>query len=275
MIKRNNIIVADDDEVLRMIITEVLKYEKYKMIQCRNGKEAVEASRSDEVALVLLDWDMPIMNGYEALQIIKSNELTKNLPVIMITGMMGDVSYLENAMKAGAHDFIKKPFDPEELVARVNSTFMLFNAIRENNEIKESELCSLASHTAHAAELFINIKRKINSIQHSNISDAVTAELNEILILLGEFNSANSWDAFQQQFTKYHPWFLCNLLKKHPQLSPSEIKLAILLRQQLSTKEIASLLYQEPDSIKVARSRLRKKIGLEQDDNLVGYLAQF
>ncbi len=72
-----------------------------------------------------------------------------------------------------------------------------------------------------------------------------------------------------------NPSFYKQFLEVHPDISPSEIRLCTLLRLNMSSKEIAAFIHQEEASIRVSRSRLRKKSGLCESDNLVGYLLKF
>ncbi|MBW6491942.1 MAG: hypothetical protein K0B15_12195 [Lentimicrobium sp.] len=89
--------------------------------------------------------------------------------------------------------------------------------------------------------------------------------------LLNEKDSA-FWKEFQLRFIDINSEFYKALKLRFPDLTPSEKKLAAFLRLNLSTKDIASIVYQNPESIKVARSRLRKKLGLSKDENLVSFL---
>jgi DNA-binding CsgD family transcriptional regulator len=83
---------------------------------------------------------------------------------------------------------------------------------------------------------------------------------------------SNIWREFELRFREVHQKFYHELNRKYPDLTPAEKKLATLLRLNLSTKDIAAITYLSPDSIKVARSRLRKKLGLAPEEDIVGFL---
>ena len=83
---------------------------------------------------------------------------------------------------------------------------------------------------------------------------------------------SNSWSGFRKWFTDIHPRFYENLNKICPSLTANDLKLASMLRMNLSSKEIASLTLRSLDSIHIARYRLRKKLDVEDDSHLVNFL---
>lgn len=98
----------------------------------------------------------------------------------------------------------------------------------------------------------------------TNIKDKLRNALSETI-----------WVQFDEQFRKVRPSFLKNFINTQPDLTPAEIKLASLLCLNLNTKEIAGILSQTYDSVRVSRTRLRKKLNLETEDGLVAYLLKF
>ena len=84
-----------------------------------------------------------------------------------------------------------------------------------------------------------------------------------------------AWKRHEDNFRELNPSFYNNFLKAHPNITPAEIRLSTLLRQNMSSKEIASFVHQEESSIRVSRTRLRKKLGLAESESLVGYLMRF
>jgi len=99
----------------------------------------------------------------------------------------------------------------------------------------------------------------INDIKHSFNAKVVNSAMKQ----------------FGEHFLNIHKDFDKNLLKAHPNTSPAEMKLATLLRLNLNTKEISAILHQAPDSIRVSRTRLRRKFNLDSDTNLTIYLMGF
>jgi tetratricopeptide (TPR) repeat protein len=97
-------------------------------------------------------------------------------------------------------------------------------------------------------------------------------ELNAIIHELENQSAENLWDEFDKTFRSIHTDFYHKLLKAHPDLSPSEIKIATFLKLNLSTKEIAALTFKSESGIKSMRHRLRKKLNISSESNLVNYL---
>ena len=119
------ILVIDDEQRFLDIITNTLKGSEYKVIQALNGEMGVMVARKFIPDIIICDWEMPVMNGIDAIKTLKQDGLTKNIPIIMATGAMTSPENLNTALKAGAMDYIRKPIDPIELTARINSALTL------------------------------------------------------------------------------------------------------------------------------------------------------
>ena len=108
---------------------------------------------------------------------------------------------------------------------------------------------------------------KINSIELEKVERIITR--------IQDNENIFSWDKLNAQFNITYPEFVSNVLAKYQNLTPSEIKLCALLRLNLSTKDIAEILNQTYDSVRVSRTRLRGKLNLGANDNLVTFLMKF
>ena len=108
------VLVVDDQEINRDILGSILE-DKYRLIYAENGQEAMELIRehTQELALILLDLMMPVMNGFEVLEQVKGDEELKRIPVIVLTA---DQSAELQALQMGAADFITKPVEIHEIV---------------------------------------------------------------------------------------------------------------------------------------------------------------
>ncbi len=96
--------------------------------------------------------------------------------------------------------------------------------------------------------------------------------------LIGELQrnaETQVWEEFEIRFQQVHNDFYENLNGKFPNLTPNERKLCAFLKLNMSTKEISAITFQTTNSITVARSRLRKKLGIDREENLVAFLNQF
>lgn len=108
--------IAEDDELILKTIEHKLLKEGHEVILTRNGKEAIETLKENDVDLTITDIMMPFASGIEILSAIKS--MGKDVPVIMLSSM-GQEEVVLNAFDLGASDFIVKPFSPSELMLRV------------------------------------------------------------------------------------------------------------------------------------------------------------
>ena len=130
------ILVIDDEQNIRKMLTRVLSPEGFIVKEANNGLEALKRLREENYSLVLLDLKMPILNGIETLKKIKDND--SNLPVIMMSAY-GSISEAVEAMKLGALDYLVKPFDIEELKIIVERAIKEYALKVENIYYREEE----------------------------------------------------------------------------------------------------------------------------------------
>ena len=112
-----NILVVDDDREIVGAIEIYLKKEGYKIIKAYNGNEALEKVKENEIHLIILDIMMPEKDGLETLEELRKD---KSIPVILLSAKSEDYDKI-GGLNQGADDYITKPFNPLELIARVNS----------------------------------------------------------------------------------------------------------------------------------------------------------
>jgi len=118
MNKPKDILVVDDSRIVQAMVTDILRAEGYSVRQAEHGRQALEMVVEQRPDLVLLDVMMPEMDGYETCAALR--EFPEYLPVLMITAK-GEVEDLVHGLEVGADDYISKPFDHVELLARVKS----------------------------------------------------------------------------------------------------------------------------------------------------------
>ncbi|MEM9458329.1 MAG: two-component system response regulator [Myxococcota bacterium] len=115
------ILVVDDEAGVRRVLNRLLSSEGYEVLEAASGQEALELLWTHGADTVLLDVMMPRMDGLEVCRRIRKNSRTAHTPVVFITAAV-DRQFRRQARKAGADDFLPKPFDEVELLARVNNT---------------------------------------------------------------------------------------------------------------------------------------------------------
>jgi two-component system chemotaxis response regulator CheY len=110
------VLVVDDAMFMRTKASKLLTQEGYEVIEAPNGAEAVEVYKAQKPDLVLMDITMPVMDGIEAVKAIKSHD--GDAKVIMVTAL-GQRRMVLEAIRAGAKDFVVKPFQPDKLIEAV------------------------------------------------------------------------------------------------------------------------------------------------------------
>ena len=110
------IFVVDDEPNIRLTLKIALQKESFNVIQCSNGQEALEKLNTEKPDLIILDFNMPVMDGFEFLGIIRKHNY--NIPVIFLSDY-ADVETRIEGLNLGADDYLGKPFSTKELIARI------------------------------------------------------------------------------------------------------------------------------------------------------------
>ncbi len=120
VIDGDRILIVDDDELIRMLLTSRLTDLGFSVSAAKNGEEAWSIIQEERIRLVLTDWDMPQLNGLGLLHRIRTMEGGESVYVIILTGRGNELD-LVVGLDAGADDFLAKPFDSEELRVRIQA----------------------------------------------------------------------------------------------------------------------------------------------------------
>jgi len=161
--------------------------------------------------------------------------------------------------------FIQK----KRILENEKEEYRLIGEIKSNEvDSKNRELSSFATNMLEKSELLNKIKLKLDQIKLGEIENANLA-LNNLNKLIENNNSLDTqWDDFKLHFESVHPVFFQNLTKKFPEITSNDHKMCAYIRMNLSQKEIAALLNINPQSVKMARNRLKKKLQLGTNDDL-------
>ena len=155
--KKNSILIVDDERDNISSLRTMLSAE-YTIFASTNGKDAIETAQEFLPDIILLDVLMPDMDGYEVLSLIKSNEITKDIPVIFITGLDNTDAEIKG-LAMGAADYILKPFHPAIVKLRIKNNLQLIERMRQDALITKIAHNFLAG--ANTDELYTNTLRMI------------------------------------------------------------------------------------------------------------------
>lgn len=115
---RGTVLVVEDDRMIRLLLERVLADSGFEVLLAGDGETGLDLAREHLPDAALLDIGLPGISGLEVLERLRADPLLARIPAIMVTAW-GDSEYVERARLSGAHDYIRKPFDATELIARV------------------------------------------------------------------------------------------------------------------------------------------------------------
>lgn len=124
--RSGRVLVADDHLEMRQNVTRLLRLEGFEVSSASNGQLALECIRKDwPFSLALLDINMPVMDGLTVLEHLRSEERTRRLPVILITGE-ADAKSIARGRELGAQDYVCKPYSISDLMSRIDRCLLAF-----------------------------------------------------------------------------------------------------------------------------------------------------
>ncbi|MGD0472888.1 MAG: response regulator [Candidatus Velthaea sp.] len=127
---RATIVIAEDDPATRMLLCRILTRASFIVHAFENGALACAAARAQRPDVIVLDWMMPVMDGCQAVEVLKSDSATRAIPIVMLSTHALDEDRLF-AFETGVQDFITKPVDARELVTRI-----------EHHLLRRSDICA-------------------------------------------------------------------------------------------------------------------------------------
>ncbi|MDP3462948.1 MAG: triple tyrosine motif-containing protein [Bacteroidales bacterium] len=167
-------------------------------------------------------------------------------------------------------------FKEKALIAEKEIIHLRNESLQNEIEHKNKELANTTLHLIHKNKILNNIKYQLNDLMDKSLPQT---KRNEIEFVISKINKELKNEKFQELFEGYfdgvHQDFIIRLKEKHPDLSPKELRLCAYLKMNLSTKEIAPLMNISIRGVEIGRYRLRKKLDLEREENLISYLINF
>ena len=105
-------LIADDSKVIRLLISKIMTNLGFSVIEAEDGEDVVELTQLKEPELIIMDWNLPVMDGIDALYKIRAMKLNK-IPKIIFCSASNDINRIQQAINGGADDYIIKPFDED------------------------------------------------------------------------------------------------------------------------------------------------------------------
>jgi two-component system cell cycle response regulator len=156
-----NILVVDDTPENAILLSRILKMSGYKVEIADNGSRAIELARIIPFDMILLDISMPGIDGFEACSRLKQDERTRDIPVIFISGLSAPEEKVK-AFRVGGVDYIDKPFDIEEVQARVE-THLVLRQLRRQLEEMNNTLAMRVDELSRSQQLLAERERKLRA----------------------------------------------------------------------------------------------------------------
>ncbi|HEY4756516.1 MAG TPA: response regulator [Ignavibacteriaceae bacterium] len=205
------ILVIDDLPENVFMLQDRLENEGYEVVTAYDGKTGIAKATSDMPDLILLDVMMPEMTGIEVCKILKQDTVTADIPIIIVTAKSG-ADDAKEGLDAGAFDYIKKPFEKVEMLARINSALKLAEAHKQVVEAEKRNIyAATVGTTNHKIKQPLTlislssaaIKRELNKEQISK--EAILNRLNYIETGINEItNILNQLNAIKKPLTSEH-----------------------------------------------------------------------
>lgn len=286
--QKKKILIVDDVPKNIELAANILQTRSYNITFAKSGASALEKVESIDFDLILLDVMMPEMDGFEVCEKLKANEKTKDIPVIFVTAR----SETENVVKGfelGAVDYVTKPFQTEELLARVKTHIDIRAKLEEKKNIEarlnssEDIAASNEKPTGGESEEVKNLREQLQSrkaeLENVTLFYELRSQMDKLIHdkspvarmeirHIKEMISNLFIDKSNQEFHK-------SLKAKFPKLTFDDLRLCSYLKQRFLNVEIAEFLETSPEAVYTRKSRLRQKLELEKDEDITDFLSNY
>ena len=233
--KGTTILVVDDAPENVALLSRILKMSGYNVSVAENGALAVESATASQPDLILLDINMPVMDGFQAFTRLRANEKTRDIPVIFISASDKSEDKIR-AFGVGGVDYIRKPFEYEEVQARVE-THLVLRRLRVQLEEANQELAVRVDELTHSQELLGQRERKLS---------AFVAALPSLAFILDEQGRYLEVMAIETSLLVARPSELLGKLVEDVMPPQEGAKIIDAIRQTIETGQIKVIEYKIP-----------------------------
>src|ERR1700761_8798969 len=151
-----NILIVDDKEENLVALNALLKRDDIRIFSSTSANQALKLAWENQVSIALVDVMMPGMDGFEFVEILKSNVRTRDIMVIFVTAISKEAKFAIKGYYSGTVDYLYKPLDPSITLAKVDS-FIKISRYREDIKQKEEELANFAAVVKNTSEIISHV----------------------------------------------------------------------------------------------------------------------
>lgn len=273
--EKRTILIVDDTANNIVLLNDILCQE-YKIRAASNGKQALVLARRDPMPdLIVLDIMMPEMDGYEVCRLLKEDEDTAEIPVIFISGLGKSRDKLQ-AFEVGGLDYITKPFESAEVLARVKLHLEL-SRMKRHLEAMVLLRTSKLEESNTALKVILEHRQSEREKVESNVMNYVDSLIMPHLKQLQETNQDSRQiyltDTIKAKLGEMTSQFSSGFGSRKVRLTRREMEVALLIKGGKTNLEITDCLCISESAVSFHRQNLRKKMGLlGRKVNLVAYL---
>lgn len=169
-----HILIVDDNVDMLDTLEHLFTFYEFKVSRAVNGEKGIKIAEKQDPDLIILDALMPVMNGFDACKILKENIKTKDIPIVFLSANYVEEEHRIMGLELGADDYILKPFNAKELVARVKSILhkkKLLENLKHDNKL-------LLEEKTDAFKEIDKLRKKTNELASSQITDQLTGLYN-------------------------------------------------------------------------------------------------
>jgi len=296
-----HILYVDDEEGNLNVFRVSFGYE-YRISLAKSAQEAIQIVKNNDIHLIITDQRMPEMTGVQMLQVIVKDY--PNVVSIIMTGY-SDISAIKDAInECQIFRYLNKPWQKEDLRLTIEQALNKYQLridkqklieelklhnenleqtvkerteeiIRQKNKILEQskrELSGLQLQVQQKNELLENLKKQIRLLQN-DINKTISQRMGDILGSIDtNLRTQTDWQNFNMLLEQVHEGFFVRMQEKYPKLTDNDLRICAYLRMKMTTKEIASMTATTVRGIETSRYRIRQRMGLEAEDNLLEIL---
>jgi len=283
--KKFKILIVDDIPKNIELAANILSTKNYNITFAVSGAVALQKVKSIDFDLILLDVMMPEMDGFEVCEQLKADPETKNIPVIFLTAKT-ETENIVKGFELGAVDYVTKPFNTDELLARVNTHVGLKAKFEEKDELESRLANAMGEHGAEdivSPDLVRSLRDELEKkkAELGNVTlfydlrsqlDALIVEKNPVARMeIKQIKEMISNLFIDKSNQEYHR----SLKQQFPKLTFDDLRLCSYLKQRFLNIEIAEFLETSPEAIYTRKSRLRQKLVLDKDQDISEFLSNY